>query len=51
MNQYTEAQNSGLLKDYYPDEDDALLAALKKKRERLAETKLGLQGDQDGDRD
>lgn len=44
MNDLSTTQNSGLLKSFYPGStQDPVLDALKKKREKLAETKLGLE--------
>lgn len=44
MNSFQKAEGSGLLTDYYAEED-ALTDALRKKRQKLAETKLGLEPD------
>lgn len=45
MNQYADVQNSGLLKDYYSDDKERLMEALKKKREKLADTKFGRESE------
>lgn len=43
MNNFTSTENTGLLKiSYDGDKKSPLQKALKRKRERLAETKLGL---------
>ena len=41
MNEFASTENSGLLKDNYGD--SPLAQALKKKREKLAQTKIGLE--------
>lgn len=46
MNQYTDTTNGGLLKNYYAEGDSQLADALRKKREKLAQTKLGLVSDE-----
>lgn len=45
MNEFSSMQNSGLLKPSY--DDDATYEALKKRREKMAATKLGLIKDDD----
>jgi hypothetical protein len=50
MNSFQGIPNTGLLKDYYPDdkgERSKLEEALKRKRENLAKTKLDLDAEED----
>lgn len=42
MNEFAKIQGNGLLNDYYESED-ALSDALRRKRQKLAETKLKIQ--------
>lgn len=45
MNEFSSPSDSGLLKVNYEDDQSPLSKALKKKRERLAETRLGLENE------
>jgi hypothetical protein len=42
MNEFASTQDTGLLKDAYPEDSSPIQEALKKKRKKLAETKIGL---------
>lgn len=50
MNEFASTENSGLLKDAYPDDGkSALQKALSKKRKKLAETRINLENKEEED--
>ena len=54
MNRFAQIEGSGLLQDDYLDENEAgdkLSETLKKRREKLAQTKIGLQPDAEDSQD
>ena len=47
MNDFSSIENSGLLKPDYEPGQSAMSKALKRKRDRLAETMIGLEPDEE----